>query len=187
METLLRIEENILMFIQENLRYDWLSVIFKSITFLADKGWFWILLSLVMLIIRPTRRTGMIMCMSASLNILLVNVTIKPLVARTRPYILFDSLISLVGNESDYSFPSGHSAISFAVAMVLLLCLPKKFGIPAVVLAFLIAISRLYVGVHYPTDVICGIIIGTACAFIAKFVFEKIEKKWSFIDKLKKL
>ena len=187
METLLRIEEQILMFIQENLRFDWLTPIFKAITFLGDKGWFWILLSLVLLVVRPTRRTGMIMCMSAAIDVLAVNVLLKNIVGRTRPYIMFESLVSLVGEESDFSFPSGHSAISFAVATVILLCLPKKFGIPAMVLAFLVAISRLYVGVHYPTDVIFGIIIGIGCAFLAKLLFEIMEKKFPTVEKLKKL
>ena len=185
MDSLLRIEESILMFIQENLRTDWLNPIFKLITFLGNVGWFWILLTVVFLAIPQTRRTGAIMAISAIVDVLLVNLIMKNLFARTRPYILFESLVSLVGEESDFSFPSGHSAISFAVATVILLCLPKRLGIPAIILASLIALSRLYVGVHYPTDVIAGVAVGIACAFIARLIFELLEKRLFPIKKQK--
>lgn len=187
MNALVQAEGQFLLYIQENLRFNWLNPIFKFITFLGDLGWFWLLLTLIFLIVRKSRRTGMIMFASAGINIFLVNVILKNAFARTRPYIIFESLISLVGEESDFSFPSGHSAISFSVATVILLCLPKKFGIPAIVLAFLISVSRLYVGVHYPTDVICGILIGIFCAFVAKFVMEKLENKFPIIEKIQKL
>lgn len=94
------------------------------------------------------------------------NVILKNIVARTRPYDVIPGLVSLVGAQKDYTFPSGHTGSSFASAVVLCRMLPKRYGIPAVVLACLIGLSRLYVGVHYPTDVIAGAMIGTGIAFV---------------------
>ena len=167
MEAFLQVEEDILMFFQECVRNPVLDVIMKAVTFLGDKGWFWILLSVVLLAIPASRRTGLSCCVSCIFDVLLVNVLIKNIVARVRPYEIFEELTYIVKMPDDYSFPSGHSAISFAVAVVLFIRMPKKVGIPALVLASLIAVSRLYVGVHYPSDVICGIVIGIGCAILA--------------------
>ena len=82
---------------------------------------------------------------------LITNVCLKNLVARPRPMSV-EGLVPLIGKPTDYSFPSGHTCASFACALVLYRILPKKYGVPAVILASLIAFSRLYVGVHYPTD-----------------------------------
>jgi undecaprenyl-diphosphatase len=96
---------------------------------------------------------------------------------RTRPYEAINQLTRLIEAQSDYSFPSGHSASSFAAAIILYKTLPKKYGILALVLAFLIAISRLYVGVHYPTDVLFGILSGTLIALFTIKIFNKYKIK----------
>ena len=108
------------------------------------------------------------------------NVTLKPLVARIRPYDLQETLGNhinlLISAQHDYSFPSGHTIASFEACVVLLIH-DKRMGIPATILACLIAFSRLYLYVHYPTDVIFSIIVGTAFAFIGNALAAKIAQR----------
>lgn len=110
---------------------------------------------------------GLTALIAMGIGALFVNVGLKNIVARTRPYEVIEGLRILVERQSDFSFPSGHSCASFASAFVYFRMAPKKWGIPALILAALIAFSRLYVGVHYPTDVIAGILIGILSALAA--------------------
>lgn len=122
-------DANILLWIQEHLRADWLNPIMKGITHLGDSGIFWIILCLALLIIPKTRRRGLLCTLSLILEVLIVNVAIKPTVARIRPYEAMDGLICLVGKQKDFSFPSGHSSASLAVTGALMLM--AFSGIPA--------------------------------------------------------
>ena len=94
---------------------------------------------------------------------------------------MIEELISVIGPQSEYSFPSGHTAGSFAFVSVLWFLAPKKVSIPMTILAALISLSRLYVGVHYPTDVLGGVIIGSACGigavYFVNWLWKKIKKK----------
>lgn len=174
-----QMEANILLWIQEHLRAGWLTPPMKVFSLMGDMGLFWIALTLLLLSFKRTRRVGAYCAVSMALTFLLVNVAIKPLAARVRPYDAFPVLQAklLVEPEHDYSFPSGHSANSFAVAWILLRMTKKQYGIPAITLASLIAISRLYVSVHYPSDVICGIIIAIAMAELTLRFLPGIERK----------
>ena len=138
LEQLLHIDGQILLWIQEYLRFPALTSVMKDITNLGNAGIFWIVLSVILL---------------ALIGSLIVdNILLKNLVARTRPYEVVDGLKLLIEKQSDYSFPSGHTGSSFASAIVLWKELPKKYGVMALIAAVLIAYSRLYVGVHYPSD-----------------------------------
>ena len=174
-------EANILLWIQENLRADWLTPIVKFITYLGNGGIFWIALTLLLLILPKYRKVGAMSATALIFDLLSVNVLVKNLVARPRPYTQIEGLINIIGEQSDFSFPSGHTAASFATVTVLLLCAPKKLSIPMTVLAVLISLSRLYVGVHYPTDVLGGVVIGVVCGvaavYFVKWICKKIEKK----------
>ena len=110
-------------------------------------------------------------------TLLINNMLIKNLVARTRPYEVIEGLTYLIPKPREYSFPSGHAASSFAAAWVMFRQLPKRYGVPALLLAILIALSRLYVGVHYPSDVLFGMISGTLISLVAETIVERIEKK----------
>lgn len=169
-------EETILLWIQEHLRNPYLDPVVIFITHLGDSGWFWVVLTGVFLIFKKTRKTGLSSGLALLFSLLINNVCLKNLVARIRPYDQIEGLTRLVGEQVDFSFPSGHSAASFAAAFAIYLNLPKQYGIPALVLAGLIALSRLYVGVHYPTDVLFGTISGILCALLAQLVVKRAVK-----------
>lgn len=167
MNYLMELDGNILLWIQEYVRQDFMDVFWTSVTKLGNAGWFWIALTVLLLIFPKTRPVGVASALALLIGALITNVALKNLVARTRPYEVVEGLQILIAKPKDFSFPSGHSCASFAAAMVYLKMLPKRYGIPAVVLATLIAFSRLYVGVHYPTDVLVGIAIGCFAAWAA--------------------
>ena len=162
-----------LLWIQESVRCDVLDGFFVFITHLGDAGFIWIVTSVVCLFFKKTRKAGVVSLIALVCSLLVNNVFLKNVVARTRPYDAMTSLICIIEAQSDYSFPSGHSAASFAAGVSFFRFLPKAYGIPAIVLAVLIAFSRLYVGIHYPTDVIAGVISGILMSFIAGWVYEK--------------
>ena len=172
----------ILDWIAENLRCAFLDFLMPIITMFGDAGIFWIAVAAVLLLIPKYRKTGLSMGAALLIGLLLCNVTLKPLVARIRPYDYqlehFGTTIQLlVGAQHDFSFPSGHTIASFEAATVLLIY-NKKMGIPAMVLAVLIAFSRLYLYVHYPTDVLASVILGTAIAFVSCWLVKKGFALW---------
>lgn len=160
MDALIRLDGNCLLWIQDNLRQDFWTPFWTGITSLGDKGWFWIALALLLAVFPRTRRVGLLSLAAMIACALVTNVCLKNLVARPRPYTQVPGLAALIPPPSDWSFPSGHATASFASAGVYLRTLPRRYGIAALILAVLVAFSRLYVGVHYPTDVIIGTAIG---------------------------
>ena len=150
----------------QNLRTPIGDVVVPLITRLGDAGIVWIILTVLLLIIPKTRKTGVIMMAALLADVLLCNVVIKNLVARTRPFDVNTAVQLLVAKPRDYSFPSGHTAASFASVTALYLAGEKKLWKIALVLAVLIAFSRLYLYVHYPTDVLGGIITGAIAGYI---------------------
>lgn len=177
LDWLLNLDASILLYIQESVRNPVLTPYVKVITTLGNGGAIWILLTLIMLIIPKTRRIGCMMVLSLIGTLLINNMLIKNLVARTRPYEVVGGLTYLISKPREYSFPSGHAASSFAAAWVMFRQLPKRYGVPALLVAILIALSRLYVGVHYPSDVLFGMISGTLISLVAETIVEWIEKK----------
>lgn len=164
LETLLQIDGSILLWIQEHIRNDFLTPLVKFVTHLGDKGMVWIAIALVCLVIGKTRKTGCLVILSLLGSLLVNNVFLKNLVARTRPYEVVEGLQRLIAAPHDFSFPSGHTGSSFAAAVVIFYMCPRKYGVPALILAVLISLSRLYLGVHYPTDVLGGAVTGTLIA-----------------------
>lgn len=178
LNSLVQFEGEILTYIQTVIRSAPLDVFMKTITFLGDAGIFWILVCLVMLVFKKTRNAGIAGAISLIVEALCVNVFLKNTIQRTRPYEVIEGLNILIATPHDYSFPSGHAGSAFAVAIVVFLMLPKKWGIPAVIMASLMALSRLYVGVHFPTDILAGALIGTATAYMGVYLVNrfKLEK-----------
>ena len=177
MEVLLGLDGNILLWIQEYIRNDFLTPFFVFITKLGDVGMIWIVLTLILMCNKKTRKTCVISAVALLLSLLFCNVLLKNLVQRVRPYEVIDTLTILVERQKDFSFPSGHTSASFAAGIVFLKNLPRKFGVPAVILACLISFSRLYIGVHYPTDVICSIVFGVVLAFLSEQLCRKILRR----------
>lgn len=101
---------------------------------------------------------------------------LKPLVARIRPYDVRGITDLLVPALSDFSFPSGHTLASFEASVVLLIR-DKRMGIPAIIIAIIVALSRLYLFVHYPTDVLVGAVLGILFAVVAVFIVNKVYGK----------
>ena len=171
MEQLLALDGNILLWVQDNLRNPVLSAILKPITHMGDKGIFWILLTLALLLFKKTRKAGLCSMLALFCMLLVNDVMLKHLVNRTRPYEVIEGLTLIVGRASDASFPSGHTASSFASWYALHKSLPmvtdkrkaKGFSILLLVIAILIALSRIYVGIHYPSDVLAGVVVGLLC------------------------
>lgn len=167
-------DEGIIMYVQEHLRNPALTDIFIRITYLGSRMAVWIFISAALLLFKKTRKVGF-MCICALLTSYVINnIAIKNIIARPRPYESIKNLVVLIDRPESYSFPSGHAASSFATAIVLYRNLPKKAGISALVLALLIALSRVYLGVHYPSDILCGMVFGTIAGYIGEIIAKKI-------------
>ena len=172
----------VLDWIAANLKCGFLDFLMPLITLLGDAGIFWIACSVVMILIPKTRKTGLALGISLLSGLLVCNVTLKPLVGRIRPYdyqwqFFQKEITLLVEGLHDYSFPSGHTIASFEAATALLIG-NRKLGIPAMILAVLIAFSRLYLYVHYPTDVLASIVLGIGIAFLGTFLVKKSYSIW---------
>lgn len=195
-------EADLLLYIQEHIRSDLLTPFMTVLTHSGDNGILMIAFAVGLLIIPRTRKIGIITAISLALEALLTNVLIKNIVARTRPYDAIDGLVNMIEKQKDYSFPSGHSGAAFAVMGAILLIaiagLPvleksgefsrskmstayKICAVLAIIYAALLAFSRLYVGVHYPTDVLGGIILGIGTSIAAFFIYRIAIKKISGI------
>ena len=177
MELLQQLDLSILLFIQEHLRVAWMDGFWKFITHFGDGGIFWIFLSLALMIPKKTRKAGIVAACSLLLGALVTNVTLKPLVDRVRPYHYSDAIIPLGRIPAEASFPSGHTSASFSCALIYVRMLPKKYGIPLVVLATLIALSRLYLCVHFPTDVLGGFLVAMFSSAVVYACYQRLEQK----------
>ena len=169
--------------IQANLQSGFMDKIMPIVTVFGDGGIFWIAWSVLLLLFPKTRKTGLGMGFALMMGLVLCNMTLKPLVGRIRPYDLQWELygreiVLLTGKMHDFSFPSGHTIASFEAATVLLKN-SKKMGIPAMALAIAIAFSRLYLYVHYPTDVLVSIVLGIILALIGDALAAKVAPKLS--------
>lgn len=163
----------ILLYIQEHIRTPWLTPVVVFITSLGNAGIFWVVLSAILLVFKKTRKAGVISFLALFSSLLVNNLLLKNLVARMRPYDACQALFPLVAKPADFSFPSGHTGSSFASAYAMYPGLPKKAGAAALVLAALIGLSRLYVGVHYPSDVLAGVLTGIGSGRLARWAYQK--------------
>lgn len=161
-------DEAVLLWIQETVRMEWLNPVVKVFTSLGNAGLLWILLAVAMLFWKPTRKAGILAGCALLFSLLFTNLGLKLLLTRPRPYTVVEGLIPLLTSGDPNSFPSGHTSAAFAAGLVWARTLPKQWmRRMAVIQAILMGMSRLYVGVHYPSDVLCGALVGTVCALLA--------------------
>lgn len=136
------------------------------VTRLADSGAIWIIMGALLLCFKKTRRCGFVMLLTLLCAFLISEYLVKPIFMRPRPFEVLESIRLIIPKPSGASFPSSHTTISFASAMVLFK-FNRSYGIYALILAFFIAISRVYLGVHFFTDILIGALLGTAIGFIS--------------------
>ena len=162
------------------------------ISLLGKGGIFLVLLSLTLLFFRKTRRFGTAMAFGIAIGAILVNLFLKVVIARPRPYAdvdgFFYPLWVMMGQhvESDMSFPSGHTNVAFAAMVPLFILGNKKVSWLAIVFGILMGLSRIYLVVHYPTDVIAGLITGTIAGIIGTLIAINLPKTWYRWDLFKK-
>lgn len=172
-------EANILIWIQENIRSSWLTPIMKGVSALTNMGILWIVIGIILLIVKKTRKKGVMMLLGLVMHVIFCNVLLKNIVARPRPYDVIKGLEPLVEKLHDYSFPSGHTCASFIGGMIIYKQFPKYIGIPVLILSIVTAFSRMYLGVHYLTDIIGGVALGMVIALLSIKIVECCIEKFS--------
>jgi len=171
------LDAKIILWIQENLRNPILSSIFITITKTGDAGFLFIVLGSLLLCFSRTRKTGAVFLLALVLNFILNTLILKNIFARPRPFQSLEMLSTLVPSPPGFSFPSGHTSSAFS-CMVTLFFTGKKFAPYALIYSILMGFSRVYVGVHYPSDVIIGALVGVVCAYLSVFVSNAYEKRF---------
>ncbi len=183
MDFILNADTSVLMFIREHFTCAFLDFLMPIITLLGEYGAFPIAVCITLLCLKKTRLAGFEMAVAIIMGFVIVNLTLKPLVARVRPYDAIEGIKLLIEAQSDYSFPSGHTLIAFECAGVISRNY-TSFAPYVFVMASLVAFSRLYLFVHYPTDVLASVILGLLFAFASGKIVEKITEK-IYIQKVK--
>lgn len=162
----------VLDFIKEYIKNPFLDFLMPKITFLGNDGIIWIISALVLLAIPKYRKGGVALSIGLLACLVIGNLTLKPLIGRIRPYELVEGIELLISAPTDFSFPSGHT-LSSVVSAAILTMTDKRFGYVAIPLALLIAFSRLYLYVHFLTDVLGGAVIGAVISIVIYFIFYK--------------
>ena len=168
----------ILDWIQSACRCSFLDAVMPALTAVCNHGEVWIALAAGLLLCRRTRSTGAVLACALVLDLLCCNVVLKPLVARIRPCDVHTAVALLIARPRDYSFPSGHAASSFAAVSALLAC-RSRWWIPAFVLAVALCFSRLYLYVHWPSDILGGAVLGTVLGFAAAALARRLRSRRS--------
>ena len=162
-----------------------LDPIMVGFTKLGDAGMIWILLSILFMCTKKYRKCGVTMMLALVFSLVMCNGFMKNLVARDRPCWIDPTVQLLIKIPSDFSFPSGHTSASFAAAVAIFMY-HKREGIAALILASLIAVSRLYLFVHFPTDVLTSLILGSLYGVIAYFIIKwacrRFQKVGNFLN-----
>lgn len=158
-------ELKILDWIQDTFGCGPMDKLMPVVSFLGNVGIFWIVIAVAMMISKKYRKYGFRMAAALIICVLVGNLIIKNIVMRSRPCWINESFALLIKNPPDYSFPSGHTTSSFAAAFAAAKA-DKKIGVVSYIVAVMIAFSRMYLYVHFPTDILGGVVLGTLIAFL---------------------
>ena len=176
MDYIYNIDIGILDWIQSTIKCSFLDFIMPIITSLGNSGMIWIVICSILLINKKQRKYGIILSLALILCFLVGNIFLKPLVGRIRPFDVNTTIELLIRKPLDFSFPSGHTMSSFAAATVLMY-MNKRIGLISLFLATMIAFSRLYLYVHYPSDVLVGGIIGILLGILSIKIYLLLKKE----------
>ena len=179
-ELIQQFDEQALVWIARYVRCGLLDPFMKGYTQLGNTGMLFIVLGLILLLFRPTRKAGFSALCAMLIGLVVVNFTIKPLVARERPWLVIRDFVNLVPEKDPNSFPSGHTNAAFAFALAVCMSAPRRWmKVAAVCAAAVMGLSRLYVGVHFPSDVLAGALVGSLCGLAGAWVVKKV---WERLD-----
>ncbi len=162
------VDETILLWVQKHRRFRILNQGMKLFTRLGNGGFLWIALSIAMLFWPKTYRAGVCAGLALAFGVIVTNLGLKPIFARPRPYVTLKEVTPLLISYDPNSFPSGHTCAAFSAGIAWAATLPNRWGrIAAIIQAVCMGYSRLYVGVHYPSDVLAGAVAGSLCSALA--------------------
>lgn len=180
-EIITNLDWAVLHWIRDTLNCPALDYVMPKITSLGDKGIVWILTAFLLLCIKKYRRYGITLVIGLAAGVLFGNVFLKNLFERSRPNWIEHTITLLIANPTDFSFPSGHT-LSSAIAATILTMSNRKFGYIAIPLACLIAFSRLYLFVHFPSDVLGAALIGSLIGAMVFIAVKRMSPKYKEIE-----
>ncbi len=183
MEIIQNIDWSIMYWVQDFFKCTFMDFIMPFITDLCEDGIFWIICGVVMVFFKKYRRYGIFLLLAMLLGSLIGNEIIKPLVARPRPCWLDTTVPMVIDVPKSFSFPSGHTLTS-AVAATVITASNRKLGYIAIPLATLIAFSRIYLFVHFPSDILMGALIGTGVGLFVVFGGNWLFKRFPVLQKI---
>lgn len=179
MDMITQIDFSVLNFIHTHFTCEFLDFLMPKITALGNGGAIWIVASLALICTKKYRMNGVILLVCLGVGALVGDIILKPLIARPRPFQINETVTLLIKDPGNYSFPSGHTLSSVIGAVSLTITKPK-FGWIAIPLAIFIAFSRLYLYVHFPSDIFAGMVIGIIIVYVIRKIFNRLTISPSF-------
>lgn len=165
----------ILDFIHIHYNCDFLDFLMPLVSFLGNGGFIWILMAVIFILRKNNRKLGKVLLVGLAVGFVVGNLILKPWIARPRPNWLNEKIILLIDNPLDFSFPSGHTLSSF-VSAILISMNNKKAAYVVIPFACIMAFSRLYLYVHYPSDVFASVALSFVISFVVHKAFYRTNK-----------